>query len=125
MDAWDVEQRDWRPHQPEILRSDADGRAIVIDLPAGEMLQEHQVHEGAWITVVSGEVAITGDGGRTIAARPGVVVHMAPNERHEVRASSDARLVLLLAPWPGDGHPGAMTLEEKAGVRRRAAERAG
>jgi hypothetical protein len=24
-----------------------------------------------------------------------------------VRALSDARLLLLLAPWPGDGHPGA------------------
>ena len=29
----------------------------------------------------------------------------APNERHEVRAKSDARLVLILAPWPGAGHP--------------------
>jgi hypothetical protein len=24
-----------------------------------------------------------------------------------VRAVSDARLLLVLAPWPGDGHPGA------------------
>ena len=30
-----------------------------------------------------------------------------PNERHEVRAKSDARLVLVLAPWPGEGHPSA------------------
>jgi len=30
-----------------------------------------------------------------------------PGERHEVRARSDARLLLVLAPWPGDGHPGA------------------
>ena len=28
-----------------------------------------------------------------------------PTERHEVRAISDARLLLLLAPWPGEGHP--------------------
>ena len=28
-----------------------------------------------------------------------------PNERHEVRAKSDSRLLLLLAPWPGEGHP--------------------
>ena len=26
---------------------------------------------------------------------------------HEVRAITDARLLLVLAPWPGDGHPGA------------------
>ena len=25
----------------------------------------------------------------------------------EVRARSDARLLLVLAPWPGEGHPGA------------------
>ena len=30
-----------------------------------------------------------------------------PHERHEVRATSDARLLLVLAPWPGEGHPGA------------------
>ena len=30
-----------------------------------------------------------------------------PHERHEVRANTEARLLLVLAPWPGDGHPGA------------------
>jgi hypothetical protein len=45
-----------------------------------------------------------------------------PGERHTVSARSDARLLLLLSPWPGDGHPGAMSLEEKATVRERAAE---
>jgi hypothetical protein len=28
----------------------------------------------------------------------------------------------MLTPWPGDGHPGAMTLEQKSSVRRDAAE---
>jgi hypothetical protein len=28
-----------------------------------------------------------------------------PNERHEVTAKSDARLLLVLSPWPGEGHP--------------------
>jgi hypothetical protein len=28
-----------------------------------------------------------------------------PKERRVVRARSDSRLVLLLAPWPGEGHP--------------------
>ena len=42
-----------------------------------------------------------------------------------MRARSDARLLLLLSPWPGAGHPGAMTLDEKAEVRERAKERAG
>ena len=28
-----------------------------------------------------------------------------PKERHEVRATEDSRLLLLLSPWPGEGHP--------------------
>jgi hypothetical protein len=33
------------------------------------------------------------------------LAHFEPNERRTVRALSDARLVLVLAPWPGVGHP--------------------
>jgi hypothetical protein len=29
----------------------------------------------------------------------------------------------MLTPFPGEGHPGAMSIEEKAEVRERAAER--
>jgi hypothetical protein len=38
---------------------------------------------------------------------PGFLAVFDPHERHEVRAAADARLLLVLAPWPGDGHPGA------------------
>jgi quercetin dioxygenase-like cupin family protein len=124
MDEWDLKRLAWRPHHPEILSSTDGGRAIVLDLPAGEMLQDHQVHEGAWITVVYGEVRITSHN-QTIAAQSGTLVQFAPQERHEVKALADSRLLLLLTPWPGPGHPGAMTLEEKTDVRDRAAERAG
>jgi quercetin dioxygenase-like cupin family protein len=125
MDAWDLHEGDWTPHHPEILSSTDDGRAIGLDLPAGEMLQDHQVHEGAWIMVIRGEVSITSEGGEETQARAGTLVHLSPHERHEVKAIADARLLLLLTPWPGRGHPGAMTLAEKADVRARAAERAG
>jgi len=33
------------------------------------------------------------------------VAHFDPKERHEVRAKTDTRLLLFLAPWPGEGHP--------------------
>lgn len=44
-------------------------------------------------------------------------------EPHEPRilSTADATLLLLLSPWPGNGHPGSMTLEQKAEVRERAA----
>jgi len=83
------------------------------------------VHEGAWITVIDGELRVTSHAGETIDAEPGMLVRFAPGERHEVKALADSRLLLLLTPWPGSGHPGAMTLEEKTDVRDRAAERAG
>jgi quercetin dioxygenase-like cupin family protein len=124
MDHWDLKSLDWRPHHPEILSSTAEGRSIVLDLPAGEVLQDHQVHEGAWVTVISGAVRITSHSGQAIDAEPGTLAQLAPQERHEVKARVDSRLLLLLAPWPGSGHPGAMTLTEKTEARSRAAERA-
>jgi quercetin dioxygenase-like cupin family protein len=125
MDDWDLKSPAWSPHHPEILSSSDGGRAILLDLPAGEMLQDHQVHEGAWITLVYGEVRITNRTNQTIDAQPGTLVQFAPQERHEVKALANSRLLLLLTPWPGPGHPGAMTLDEKTDVRDRAAERAG
>ena len=103
MDTWDITSLDVQPHHPEVLRSDGEARVIAIHLPEGEQLQEHQVHERAYLLVASGEVEITSDGGSETAG-PGFLAHFEKNERHEVRARSDARLVLLLAPWPGEGH---------------------
>jgi quercetin dioxygenase-like cupin family protein len=125
MDDWDLTSLPWSPHQPEILSSTEEGRAIVLDLPAGGMLQDHQVHEGAWISIVDGEATIKSRAGETIDAKPGMLVRFSPSERHEVTAITNSRLLLLLTPWPGPGHPGTMTLEQKHEVRDRAAERAG
>jgi len=104
MDCWDVANLELEAHQPQVLRSDDDTRAIAIHLPAGEGLGEHQVHERAYLLVASGEVEVDGDG-RQRRGGPGFVAHFDPSERHAVRAVSDARVVLLLAPWPGQGHP--------------------
>jgi quercetin dioxygenase-like cupin family protein len=103
MDTWNIASIDTEPHRPEVLRSD-DGaaRAIVINLPAGEELQDHEVHEHAWLHVHAGEVEIGHDGGSTPAGA-GFLAHFDPHERHEVRATSDAMLLLILAPWPGEG----------------------
>jgi quercetin dioxygenase-like cupin family protein len=123
MNDWDLKRLSWSPHHPQILSSTEEGRAIVVDLPAGEMLQDHQVHEATWITILDGEVEISGHAGQTIEAKAGTLVEFAPQERHEIKAQADSRLLLLLTPWPGPGHPGAMTLEEKTAVRDRAADR--
>jgi quercetin dioxygenase-like cupin family protein len=104
METWDLASLDVAPHAPEVLRSDPEARAIAINLPSGEQLQDHQVHERAWLVVAGGEVEIVQDGS-AVSGGAGFVAHFDPNERHEVRAASDARLLLFLAPWPGEGHP--------------------
>jgi quercetin dioxygenase-like cupin family protein len=104
METWDVRSLSIEARHPEILRSDEETRAIAIRLPAGEELQEHQVHERAYLVVAEGEIEVDGDG-RTERGGPGFLAHFGPNERHAVRATADARVVLILSPWPGVGHP--------------------
>ena len=122
MRSWDLKGLQLRPHSPEILASSDEARAVVLEIPAGESLQDHQVHERAWVSVIDGEVEITTSAGETVAGASGLMVEFAPGERHAVRALTTARLLLLLTPWPGDGHPGTMPLSDKATVRQRAAE---
>ncbi|HEY6888244.1 MAG TPA: cupin domain-containing protein [Solirubrobacter sp.] len=122
MKSWDLGRMDLQPHAPKILSSTNDARAIALALPAGQSMQDHQVHERAWVSVLTGEVEITTTAGERIVGGPGLVVEFDPAERHAVRAVSDARLLLLLTPWPGAGHPGPMSLDGKAHVRERAAE---
>jgi quercetin dioxygenase-like cupin family protein len=92
-----------QPRQPEVLRTDPEARLIAINLPAGERLGDHQVHERAYLVVAAGEIEVE-HGGQTESGGPGFLTHFQANERHEVRATSDARLLLILAPWPGAGH---------------------
>lgn len=122
MNTWELGKLDLRPHAPQILSSTDDARAIAIEIPAGESMQDHQVHERAWVTVVEGEVEITTAAGEQVSGTTGLLVEFDPRERHAVHARSRARILLLLTPWPGEGHPGAMTLEEKQQARERAAE---
>ena len=123
MRSWDLKSIEATAHQPEILASADDVRTIVLRLPAGEELQEHEVHERARIVVVDGEIEMTTPAGESVSASAGHLFEFDPGERHTVAARSDARLLLVLTPWPGDGHPGALTLGQKAEARQRAAQR--
>jgi quercetin dioxygenase-like cupin family protein len=121
MNTWTITDLELKPHAPEILSSTDETRAIALMIPAGESLDDHQVHERAWVTVLAGEVEITTGAGTAVVGGHGLVVEFAPNERHAVHAHAEARLLLLLTPWPGVGHPGALTLEQKANARESAA----
>jgi len=123
VNTWDLKTLDLKPRLPEILSSSDAARVIALDLAAGETLSEHEVHERAWLLVIDGTIEVTTATGGCTSGSGGLLIEFAPRERHEVRASSDARLLLLLTPWPGSGHPGAMTIREKLYTRRHAAKR--
>ena len=107
MQTFDLKTANIEAHKPEILQSaEGEGRAIAIHLPAGEQLQEHEVHERAYLVVIDGTVELTRPAGEGATAGPGTLAVFDPHERHEVSATEDARLLLILAPWPGPGHPG-------------------
>ena len=103
MEHWDLRTVQVEPHRPVILHSvRGQARSVALHLPAGDRLQDHQVHERAHLVVVDGEVEVGG-----VTGGPGFAAIFDPKERHQVRAARDARLLLILAPWPGEGHPGA------------------
>jgi quercetin dioxygenase-like cupin family protein len=122
MRNWNLASVETESHQPQILASADDARTVLLLLPAGEELQEHEVHERARLIVVGGEVEVSSADGEAVSAAAGHLFEFDPGERRTVAARSDARLLLVLSPWPGDGHPGAMTLAEKSQARERAAE---
>jgi len=103
--TWDLTTHDLEVHKPEVLHSD-DGaaRGIGILLPAGEEMQEHETRESAWVVIVAGEVEVEQEGGETSRGGAGSVFHFEAHERREIRAASEARLLLVLAPWPAPDH---------------------
>jgi quercetin dioxygenase-like cupin family protein len=88
---------------PVVLYQDDGARAVLIVLRPGQQLGEHQVKENAWVTVVDGSVRVTA-GDESFDAQRGALVRFRPDERHSLVSDDGARLLLVLAPWPGAGH---------------------
>ena len=88
---------------PVVLDSDEAARAVLIGLDPGQELGDHQVKESAFLVVLDGSVQIT-SGSETLEARHGSLVTFEPDERRSVASADGARILLLLAPWPGAGH---------------------
>ena len=88
---------------PVVLKSEDEARAVLIGLDPGQELGDHQVKEHAWLLVVEGTVRVVSADGE-IEAPAGTLAHFEPNERHSVGSDGGAKVLLLLAPWPGPGH---------------------
>ena len=88
---------------PVVLHSDEEGRAVMIRLDPGQQLGEHQVKEHAFVVVLEGRARL-GAGEDAIEAGPGTLAFFEPDERRAISSPDGARLLLLLSPWPGEGH---------------------
>ena len=88
---------------PVVVHSGNEARAVLISLNPGQEMGDHQVKENAWVTVLDGRVRVS-SGGATHEAGVGSLFRFDPNERHSLASDGGARILLLLAPWPGDGH---------------------
>ena len=88
---------------PLVLHSDDGARAVLIVLQPGQELGEHQVKENAWVSVIEGRVQVEA-GGEQLELGAGGLMRFEANERHSVSSAEGARILMLLSPWPGDGH---------------------
>jgi quercetin dioxygenase-like cupin family protein len=89
--------------EPRVLFSRPQFRAVLIDLNEGEELRDHRVHEHAVVEVVSGKLGLA-VGGQRVECDAGTLVTFAPGETRSVLALEPSRILLLLTPWPGEGH---------------------
>jgi quercetin dioxygenase-like cupin family protein len=88
---------------PVVLRSDDAARAVLIGLDPGQALGDHQVKERALVLVLDGEVRVEA-GEESIEGGPGRFFSFAADERRSIATATGARILLVLAPWPGEGH---------------------
>ena len=90
---------------PEVLHSrHGESRVVGLHLQAGQALGDHQVKEAALVVVVDGQVRVEA-GDESVDGTAGMVFRFDPDERHAVAADGgDARILLVLAPWPGENH---------------------
>ena len=105
MQSWNLREIDTPDgtRSPVVLRSDAAARAVLISLQPGQALGDHQVKERALVSVVDGSVRVEA-GNETVDAGPGCFFSFDADERRSISTDSCARILLVLAPWPGEGH---------------------
>jgi quercetin dioxygenase-like cupin family protein len=115
VEFWDLAEYRVEPHKPEILDSSEEGRAVLVNLPAGEEMGDHQVRERATVVVILGRLEIETPQGQSASAGPGSMVVFEPSERHSVKALEDSRFLLLLAPWSLDEHSSVQRWSRETG----------
>ena len=89
--------------EPRVLFSGPECRAVLIDLNSGDELRDHRLYERALVQIVSGRLGLVA-GDNRMECDAGTLLTFAPGETRSVRALEPSRILLLLTPWPGEGH---------------------
>jgi len=105
MHSWNLREIDapGGSRSPVVLRSDDAARAVMIALEPGQALGDHQVKEYARVAVIDGSVRVEA-GASMVEGETGCVFSFDADERRSISTKSGARILLVLAPWPGEGH---------------------
>lgn len=105
MQSWNLRELETPggSRSPVVVHSQDEARAVLIGLDPGQALGDHQVHERSYVVVIDGRVRFE-SGGETVDAGPGYLAWFDADERHSISTEEGARILLLLAPWPGEGH---------------------
>ena len=105
MQHWDLLSVDAArgTRDPYVVHQDDGARAVLIVLAPGQELGEHQVKEHAWVSVIEGRVQVAA-GAEQVELGQGALVRFEAGERHALSSAGGARILLLLSPWPGEGH---------------------
>jgi quercetin dioxygenase-like cupin family protein len=88
---------------PVVVHQDEGARAVLVVLQPGQELGEHQVKENAWVCIIDGLVEVA-SGAETAVVGAGSLLRFEPGERHSLSARTGARILMILTPWPGEGH---------------------
>ena len=105
MQQWDLLDIDLPQgtRDPMVVHQDDGARAVLVVLQPGQELGEHQVRENAWVFILDGTVQVAA-GDEAVVVGAGSLLRFEPAERHSLAAKTGARILMILTPWPGEGH---------------------
>jgi hypothetical protein len=102
---------------PHVLHEDEGSRGLLLIMNAGQRLEEHEVRENTWALVVEGAIEVSAAGSDdALVVEQGSLVYWKAQERRSISSPQGARMLMILTPWPGEGHYTAAERDSQAAV---------